>query len=96
MFLCTFAGKSLIFFTNSFAGGGSHRFNYFHTELAAGADLFVVNAVHGLVAAFLQEMVCFFYKRICSFLTELTEGKAKVVRPEQIRVAMGKIISVRV
>ena len=28
----------------------------------------------------------FFNKRICSFLTELTVGKAKVVRPEQIRL----------
>ena len=30
----------------------------------------------------------FFNKRICSFLTELTVGKAKVVRPEQIRLLL--------
>ena len=30
----------------------------------------------------------FFNKRICSFLTELTVGKVKVVRPEQIRLLL--------
>ena len=38
---------------------------------------------------FLRGMVwIFFNKRICSFLTELTVGKVKVVRPEQIRLLL--------
>ena len=32
--------------TNGFAGGGSRRFNNFHTELDLGPDLFVTNVPH--------------------------------------------------
>jgi len=47
---CVFAEKVWFFFTNGFAGGGSHQFNHFHAELTARPDSQVAGAANSIIS----------------------------------------------